>query len=241
MPLIKANTTEIEQVCAGCDAVHTIPLKQAAIKARKGPYALSPGDTLEIEIDGEPIIITFAGPAFAASGLYQVAEVADATGIQLAGASVDIDADALRIVSTSAGIGTSSIRVTGGTAMETLGLDDRFHGPLCLGATKGAELFQQTARDTIELPHCPECGAKECLVRTWDKCPPEYEETFFAQHRRAVNALAEYLKAEGFSDPDAKPLHDAESTPPPDIAADFGPQPMILAIPHVEDSGGASA
>lgn len=230
MPIIKADTTMIEQLCAGCGAVHTIPLTQASIKARKGPYALSPGDTLELEIDGEKAVLTFASSFGTPDGMMPVAELAETARGQLTRAAVDIDSDALRITSFAKGMGMSSVRVTGGTAMEKLGLDTRLHGPLCLGATKGAGPFKQTAVDTIELPHCPECGAKECLVRTWDVCPPAYEQMAFAQHRRVVNALAEHLKAEGFSDPDARKLHEAERASPPDIAKDFGTKPVLVAF-----------
>lgn len=230
MPIIKADTTMIEQLCAGCGAVHTIPLMQASIKARKGPYALSPGDTLELELDGEKTILTFAQSPSAASGLIPAAEIAETARGQLTRATIEIDGDALRITSLTRGMGASSVRVTGGTAMEKLGLDDRLHGPLCLGVTKGAGPFKQTAVDTIELPHCPECRAKECLVRTWDVCPPGFEDMAFAQHRRVVNALAEHLKAEGFSDPDARKQHAAERVSPPDIARDFGTKPVLVAF-----------
>jgi hypothetical protein len=236
LPIRKADINAIEQVCAGCGAVHTLPLGHAFLKARKGPYAIAAGDTLELQIDGQKSTITFSGASFASGELIPVAEVAAVARDQMTGATVDLDGDALRITSRARGMGASSIRVTGGTAMETLGFDDRLHRPVCLGVTKGAGSFQQTAVDTIALPHCPECGARECLVRTWDKCPPGYEETFFAQHRRAVNALAEYLKAETCSDPDARARHEAERTSPPDIATDFATKPVIVAFATAEDT-----
>jgi hypothetical protein len=228
MPIQRLDSTTIEQVCAGCGAVHVIPIQRASLKARKGPYGLAPGDTLELEVDGKPTTITFGGRAIAAAGMAMATSVVAAAAAQLDLASVDADSDALRIVSRSVGLGTSSIRVTGGTAKDKLGLDGREHRPISLGVTRGSGEAQRTALDTIDLPHCPECGAKECLVRTWDRSPAELADSFFAQHRRAVNALAQYLLVEGLATPDAFAMHAAQSATPPDIDPRFPAEPLVL-------------
>jgi hypothetical protein len=214
-------------VCAGCGAVHTIPIQHASIKARRGPYGLAPGDTLELEIDGKPTTITFAARAIAA-GMTMATSAVAAAATQLDVASVDADSDALRIVSRSAGLAASSIRVTGGTAKDKLGLDDREHRPISLGVTKGSGDAQRTALDTIDLPHCPECGAKECLVRTWDRSPAELAGSFLVQHRRTVNALAQYLLVEGLAIPEAFAMQAAQSAAPPDIDDRFPAEPLVL-------------
>jgi hypothetical protein len=157
----RIDSTTLKQICAGCGAVHAIPIKQASIKARKGPYGLSPGDTLELEIDGKLETITFTAREIAAEAMTLATAAATAAAAQLDTASVDADRDALRIISRSTGFGVSSIRVTGGTAKDKLGLDDREHRPIRLGVTKGSGAAQRTAPNTIDLPHCPECGAKE--------------------------------------------------------------------------------
>jgi hypothetical protein len=228
MPIQRVDSTTLEQICAGCGAVHAIPIKQASIKARRGPYGLSPGDTLELEIDGKPETITFTAREIAAESMTLATAAATAAVAQLATASVDADRDALRIISRSAGLGVSSIRVTGGTAKDKLGLDGREHRPISLGVTKGSGDAQRTAADTIDLPHCPECGAKECLVRTWDRAPDELADSFFAQHRRAVNALAEYLLVEGFAAPEALAVQAAANATPPDIDRRFPTEPIVL-------------
>lgn len=70
--------------------------------------------------------------------------------------------------------------------------------------------------DLINLPTCltPGCGAKEILKRTWDETPDAFAETPFVAQRRAVNALAQLLRAMGKSHASCKPLHDAEDKEP---------------------------
>jgi hypothetical protein len=228
MPIQRIDSTTLEQICAGCGALHAIPIKQASIKARKGSYGLSPGDTLELEIDGKPETITFTVREIAAESMTLATAAATAAAAQLDTASVDADRDALRIISRSTGFGVSSIRVTGGTAKDKFGLDGREHRPISLGVTKGSGAAQRTAPNTIDLPHCPECGAKECLVRTWDRAPDELADSFFAQHRRAVNALAEYLLVEGFAAPEALAVQAAANARPPDIDRRFPTEPIVL-------------
>jgi hypothetical protein len=228
MPIQRIDSTTIEQLCAGCGAMHAIPIKQASIKARRGPYGLSPGDTLVLEIDGKPETITFTAREIAAESMTLATVAATTAAAQLATATVDADRDALRIISRSTEFGASSIRVTGGTAKDKLGLDDREHRPITLGVTKGSGAAQRTAADTIDLPHCPECGAKECLVRTWDESPADLADSFFAQHRRAVNALAQHLLVEGFAVPEALAMHAAANAAPPDIDLRFPAEPLVL-------------
>jgi hypothetical protein len=228
MPIQRIDSITLEQICAGCGAVHAIPIKQASIKARRGPYGLSPGDTLELEIDGKPEIITLTAREIGAEAMTLATSVATVVAAQLATASVDADRDALRIISRSSGVGVSSIRVTGGTARDKLGLDNREHRSICLGVTKGSGDVQRTAVDTIDLPHCPECGAKECLVRTWDRAPDELADSFFAQHRRAVNSLAQYLVVEGLAAPEALAMQAATNAAPPDIDHRFPAEPIVL-------------
>jgi hypothetical protein len=228
MPIQRVDSTTLEQVCASCGAVHAIPIKQASIKARRGPYGLAPGDTLELEIDGMPETIVFTAREIAAEGVTLPAAVVAVAATQLATVDVDADRDALRIISRSVGLGVSSIRVTGGTAKDKLGLDGREHRPITLGVTKGSGDVARTAVDTIDLPHCPECGAKECLVRTWDRAPDELADSFFAQHRRAVNSLAQYLVVEGFAELAVLIRHAAAHSAPPDIDHRFPAVPLVL-------------
>jgi hypothetical protein len=70
--------------------------------------------------------------------------------------------------------------------------------------------------DLIRLPSCS-CGAVSFLVRTWDQTPSEFHGSAHDLQRRAVNALAQALKSQGKSHPDAKAMHDAEKAAPPDM------------------------
>jgi hypothetical protein len=223
MPILEADTTTLTQECMTCGSLHTIPLRQGYSKSRKEPYALADGDTLEVRVDGAaaPQVVTFAGAAFVTIAAARAAEVAAQIRATIAGAAADVDGGAVRILSASTVPGTSAIEVAGGTARSRLGFDGRPYGARVLGVTKGQGAFKKTAVDTIDLPHCPECDSKECLVRTWDTAPIEVADKLHARHRRVVNALAEHLKTLGHSDPEAKQTHDAENTRPPDFDAEF--------------------
>lgn len=230
MPILEADTTTIKQECLTCGGIHTIPVGRGYSKSKKEPYALADGDTLEVKVDGAgaPQIVTLAAADFGNIAAALASEVAAKLNAVIAGAVADDDGGAIRIVSASTVAGTTAIEVTGGTARSKLGFDGRRYGARMLGVTKGQGAFKRTAADTIDLPHCPDCGSKECLVRTWDTAPPEVADKLHARHRRVVNALAEHLKGTGQSDPDAKQTHDAETLAPNDIDPDFTTRRMTL-------------
>lgn len=245
MPITHIDSDELHQTCLNCGAEHRIPLKRAVCKSKRGPYALTDGDTLEVVVDdgATPQTITFSASDFADIDSALATDVAAAIQARLEGASADVDADGVRLASRTEGADKSVVRVVGGTARSKLGFDDRAHGPLVLGVTNGTGAQKRTAVDTIDLPHCSECGAKESLVRTWDTAPPELANSFHCMHRRAVNALAEYLKEEGYSDADAKLMHAREPGPPPDRDARFPMGSLSLPKPpslNLRESDGAT-
>ncbi|HVW29257.1 MAG TPA: hypothetical protein VHC69_28015 [Polyangiaceae bacterium] len=219
MPILELTTDAIKQECIVCGAVHAIPLRQGVAKAKKGPYALEGGDTLEVKVDAQasPQVISFGKSDFAEIAAATAEEVAAKLSAHLTGATADVDEGAVRIVSASNAAAVTAIEITGGTARDKLGFDGRRYGARLLGATVGSGAQRRTAPDTIDLPHCPECGSKECLIRTWDAAPANQAESLHAMHRRCVNTIAQDLKARGFSDPDAKFMHDAEKSAPLDI------------------------
>jgi hypothetical protein len=222
MPILEADTTTIKQECLTCGGIHTIPLRRGYSKSKKEPYALADGDVLEVKVDGgAPQVVTFAAADFGNIAAALASEVAAKLNAVIAGAVADDDGGAIRIVSGSVVAATTAIEVMGGTARSKLGFDGRRYGARMLGVTKGQGAFKRTAADTIDLPHCPDCGSKECLVRTWDTAPLDVADKLHARHRRVVNALAEHLKGLGNSDPDAKQVHDAESRAPGDLDPDF--------------------
>jgi len=223
MPILEADTTMLKQECLTCGGIHTIPLRQGYSKSRKEPYVLADGDTLEVKVDGAaaPQVVTFAAGDFANIAAALASEVAATITRAIAGAAANVDGAAVRILSASTAPDTTAVEVTGGTARGKLGFDSRRYGARLLGVSKGQGAFKRIAVDTIDLPHCPECGSKECLVRTWDSAPQEVADKLHARHRRVVNALAEHLKGLGHSDPDARQAHEAEKGVPRDVDADF--------------------
>jgi predicted nucleic acid-binding Zn ribbon protein len=194
-------------------------LKQGVSKSKKEPYALAAGDTLEVKVDGQAVaqVVLFTAADFADIKVATAIEVVAKLTPNLKGVTADVDGGAVRLVSASSDANTTAIEVSGGTAREKLGFDGRRYGARLLGVTQGARPHTRTAPDTIDLPHCPDCGAKECLVRTWDAVAVEHSDTLHARHRRAVNALAQHLKSHGFSDADARAVHAAEVASPPDV------------------------
>jgi len=229
MPILEADSTMIKQECVTCGGIHTIPLRRGYSKSRKEPYALSDGDTLEVKVDGgAPQIVTFAAADFADIAAALASEVAAKLNSRLAGAAEDVDGGAIRIVSTSTAALTTAVEVSGGTARDKLGFDGRRCGARLLGVTKGQGSFKRTASDTIDLPHCPDCGSKECLVRTWDTAPVEVANMLSARHRRVVNSLAEHLKDLGHSDPDSRDAHQSEKRRPADLDSDFSTRRITL-------------
>ena len=225
MPLLEVTIDEVAQQCLTCGATHRIPLRRGYAKARRGPYKLVDGDTLEVLVDAQPAqVVTLRAVDVAQSAAATAHELAALLAAGLPGVTADVDGDAVRLLSASTA-DVTAIHVSGGTARAKLGFDGRRYGPRRLGVTKG----ERTAINTIELPHCPECGSKECLLRTWDVCPPAFAASHHAQHRRCVNALAQHLRALGYSDRAAKRWHDAETASPPDLDPNFPPGPLTLA------------
>jgi predicted nucleic acid-binding Zn ribbon protein len=215
MPILEISSTTLTQECLARGSVHTLPIQSGVSKSKKETYALADGDDLQVKVDGQATaqVVTFAAADFATIAAATAAEVVAKLNAKLTGATTDVDNSAVRIVSASGARGTSSIEVSGGSARDKLGFDGRKYGARVLGVTIGS----QTAPDTIDLPHCPDCGAKECLMRTWDTMPASHANTTQAQHRKVVNAFAQHLRGIGFSDADAKVLHDKETAAPPDI------------------------
>lgn len=239
MPILEADTTTIKQECLSCGGVHTIPLLQGYSKSKKEPFALADGDTLEVKVDGAsaPQVVTFATADFAEIAAARAAEVAAKINLAMVGAAADVDGGGVRILSASTAPETTAVEVSGGTAREKLGFDGRRYGARVLGVSKGQGAFKRLAVDTIDLPHCPECDSKECLVRTWDRAPPEVADKLTARHRRVVNALAEHLKGLGHSHPDAKERHDAEKLRPPDFDADLALKRVALPSARIAPRG----
>ena len=70
--------------------------------------------------------------------------------------------------------------------------------------------------NVIALPPCDECGAKEFLLRTWDKSSDPGTSTRLL-HRKAVNTLAKNFKEMGRINAACKEEILAEKEDPPDI------------------------
>jgi hypothetical protein len=103
-----------------------------------------------------------------------------------------------------------------------------------LGVSGGADDVHDP--NIIALRRCPDCGAAECLVRTFDASPAAFDGTPFAAHRRAVNTLAEHCKKRGWSHPHVAQHHAAETAAPVDVAAELRGEAIVLP-PYVPPRG----
>lgn len=236
MPIQRMTTTplpgHIVHVCAVCGAEHRISLDRGAQKARTGPVALRVGDTLMVRVDTRPPeTVTFAAGDFPDFARVTAAELAAKLHRALPGVLASDDADGLLLESATTGP-DSRLEITGGSARTALGFPTDGRVDPCLGRpVLGISLGSEQMHDpsVLALRRCNDCGANECLVRTFDAAPPELDGTHFKEHRRAVNALAEHCKASGWSHPDVAVHHAAETARPADLHAAFPEQAWELS------------
>jgi hypothetical protein len=216
------------QACANCGAEHTISFDRGAQKSRTGPFALRPGDTLVVRIDGgQPVTAMWAAGAFPNFDDVTALQLAAVLALQLTGARIRDDAGGVLIESSTTGE-KSRVQIIDGTASTELGFStgsavDPCDGRPVLGFVHGPGLEDA---NVIVLRRCNDCGANECLARTLDKAGTPYEGTHFQAHRKAVNALAQHAKARGWSHPALAARHAGETTEPPDIDRSFPSSPL---------------
>lgn len=219
------------QLCAACGAEHTISLNRAAQKAKTGPVILDDCDTLVVRVDAEPpATVTFRASDFSDLTRITAAELAAKVNAALPGVRARDDARGLLIESATAGE-ASRIEIVGGTARAALGFaTDGLSDPCVTRPVLGVSLGTDVARDpnVIALRRCNDCGANECLVRTFDAAPAALRGSHFHEHRKAVNALAHHCKTNGWSHPDVAEHHAAETAVPHDLDTGFPDRPCVL-------------
>lgn len=234
MPIKSITTTPapgfMVQVCAVCGAEHKVSFGRGAQKTKKGPYALQVGDTLEVEVDGgTPQTVTFAVGDFPDFNAVTAAQLAAKLSAALTGVTAEDDGGGC-LIESAATSGQSKVDIKGGTARGALGFvtdgrKDPSPGRPVLGVAIGPPTDQLKDKNVIALRRCNDCGANECLIRTFDSAPADYDGTHFAEHRKSVNALAEHFKAQGWSHPDVASEHAAETVGPPNVDPAFPPGP----------------
>jgi hypothetical protein len=221
------------QICAVCGAEHTISFDRGGQKAKTGAVALKRGDTLVIRVDdAAPTTLTFKAGDFADFAHVTAAELAAKLNTATSALRARDDHGGLLIESATTGE-ASRIQIDGGTARVALGFPvdgttDPCVGRPLLGVSVGADRLCDP--NVIALRRCNDCGANECLMRTFDVAPKSLAGTHFAEHRKVVNALAEHCKASGWSHPHVADDHAAETSNPPDLDTEFPHRPCVL--PH---------
>lgn len=220
-------------VCAACGAEHTVSFNRGAQKTKTGPFVLHPGDTLIVRVDGgTPATATFAAGSFPDFTQVSAAQLAAMLNADLTGVQALDDAGGVLIESVSVGA-ESCVQVVDGTARAALGFPtngwaDPCHSRPVLGISVGGG--QMVDKDVMALRRCNDCGANECLVRTFDAAPSHLDGTHLKAHRKAVNSLAEHCKARGWSHPDVAAQHATESVLPVDIDSAFAEQ---ISVPEL--------
>lgn len=236
------------QVCGACGAEHRISLNRGAQKARTGPIALQIGATLELRVDGgAPATVRLDAGDFVDFTRVTAAQLAAKLNAELPGIEALDDRGGLLIESRSHGE-QSSVQVVGGTACSALGFtaDEPAH-PGHARPVLGVSVDAARVRDpnVMALRRCSDCGASECLVRTFAAAAAELEGSHFQEHRQVVNTLVEHCKANGWSHPELAEVHAAETIVPAAIYAPTLDRPLELAnlvrLPHTGDPRGEAA
>lgn len=228
----------IIHTCACCPCEHKVKLDRGGADTKRQPFNIPVDATLEVKVDGQvvPQTVIFAAGSFPNFAAVTAAQLRDKFNASLVGATAVLNRSdaAVTIESDSTGP-NSTIEIMGGTARAALkfptdGIADPCAGRPHLGRDLGGG---RRATDLICFRRCV-CGAQEQLVRSWDVCDPKYAGTHHYEHRRAVNALAVYFKAQGWIDPAVAAEINAEANDPPDRAADV--VGTVLHVPPPRDS-----
>jgi len=244
MPLKQIDITTapgfVVQTCAMCGMERRVSLNRGGIDTKPGPFNIPVSTTLELKIDGaaQAQVITFesgAFPDFAAVTAEQLrdklnADVDGATAVlNVNGAAVSIESDAVGE--------TSRVEVVGGGARTALGLPTTAVDPSPGRPHLGHELTATlTNPNIICLRRCP-CGANEMIVRTWDVCDVKFAGSHFYDHRRAVNALANYFKAQGWIEEACAEAIGSEASNPTDSTPGLPGTVINVPAPQPQPGG----
>jgi hypothetical protein len=204
--------------CAACGAQQTISFDRGAQRTRRGPFALRAGDTVTMVVDGgPPVLTTFAAGAFPDFRRVGAGELASAIASAVPGLRAREDHGGVLLESETIG-DKSDVQVIDGTARVALGLGPGAH--LDPGAGRpvlGCRLGELVDVNVMVLRRCSDCGANECLVRTFDAAGEHLDGTHLKEHRKAVNTIAEHCKSQGWSHPAVAARHAEETARPRDI------------------------
>lgn len=217
---LTASPGFIVQACANCGFLQRIYINKGATCTKDGPFNVTVDSTLEVKVDGgAPQTVTFAAGSFPNFATVTPAQLRDKLNAALTGVTCRLDESPECVVIESSSTGaSSSAEVVGGSARAALGFStgsniDVATGRPVLGLSQGGH----KNADSILLRRCNGCetGAQshEILNRTWDTSA---ENSARAIHRRVVNALARWLKAQGYTHADLAAEYAAETSEPPD-------------------------
>jgi hypothetical protein len=238
MPIQKIDLTSapgyLIQVCASCGYKQRIFLDRGASTTKDGPFQLVVDSTLQVAIDdGSPQTVTFDISAFTNFNAVDPAQLVSKLSASLTGATARLDESPECVVIESATNGPSSkVVIVGGTASGALGFEAL---PADLAPSRpilGVLMGTTKVPDAIALRRCNGCSpgqmSHEIVKRTWDVAPPMAGNPMY-EHRRAVNALARYLKAEGMIHPAMAADFAAEQGDPVDFTT--GLPGIVFDIP----------
>jgi hypothetical protein len=242
MPLKSIDLTNapgfLIQACVGCAGEHRINLDRGAVETKSGPFVLAAGDTLDITIDGAaaPVTVVVALGDFPDLANVIAAQLAARLASALSAATVSVEGDCVLIESKTTGP-NSSVAVASGTARAALGfpIDGRLD-PCSGRPVLGVSIGGRTNKDAICLRRCGS-DANEVLHRTWDVAPEGLAGTPFYEQRRAVNALAQYFKAQGWVHPALAAELGAETVSPPDLAPSLAGGALSPPLPGPPGAG----
>ena len=223
--------------CAQCKWQRKVFLNKGASETKEGPFNIAAESTIEVQVDGgSPQTVVFGAGSFPNFSAVTPSQLRDKLNANLTGVACRLDEtpDVVVIESSSTGA-NSKIEIVGGTACESLGY--RIDGPkdLCPGRpVLGVASGTIHNLDLIAIRRCNGCvditkTSHELLNRTFDVAP-DGSSGVSVLHRRAVNALARYLKAQGHTHPDLASNFAAETDEPTDYTD--GLPGTVLVVPQ---------
>jgi hypothetical protein len=196
------------QLCAHCGLEHKINLDRGATETGQGPFTLASGDALELRIDSAASVetVTFDAADFPNLKAVTAAQLRDKVAGAVTGVQATLNRDGLVIESKTTGP-DSRVEVVGGSARKVLGFSGDAPTTACCGRPVLGE------KGPADPDGEPNCGII-CLRR----CPCDTQHTIFAKQRRAVNALAQYFRAQGWIHSAALDAVRQEQAVPGDLA-----------------------
>lgn len=198
--LSEVNINWFVIICPNCNCENAQSIGIGGVKLGNSPYNIPVDGTLIVAVDGgDPVTVTFQAEDFPDITNVTPAQLCTKLNACIPGATAIEDDDDVLLESNLIGM-NSCISIQGGTTLDLFGIYINDYRPVVLGVPAPPGSNFPHAYDLIRVRNCC-CGNISFVQRTFDVMPEELHGTFGYIHRCAVNTLAEYLKENGYVEP----------------------------------------